>query len=79
MSRYYSPTRQLSICPRCKQRVLDHTAYGESQIYRSMHRLCFPCWEAEDREIDERGGNDLPDTLAAYGPPNDYSLEDDRS
>lgn len=60
------------ICPRCKQRVLDRRSYGESAIYRSMHRLCMPCWDAEDREITEKGRNDLPETLAAYGPANDY-------
>lgn len=68
----YKPTHQFSICPRCKQRVLDPRSYGESGIYRSSHRLCMPCWDEEDREIEEKGGNDLPDTLAAYGPPNDY-------
>lgn len=42
----------LSICPRCKQRVLNHNDYGESAIYKSMHRLCVPCWHDEDAEID---------------------------
>lgn len=68
----YRPTAQLSICPRCKQRVLDMNSYGESAIYRSQHRLCIPCWDDEDREIIAKGRNDLPETLAAYGPPNDY-------
>lgn len=69
--------RALAVCPRCKKRVLDHDSYGESGIYRSMHRLCMPCWEAEDAEIDEAGTNDLPGTLATYGPPNDYPERDD--
>jgi hypothetical protein len=60
------------ICPRCKQRVLDRDNYGESAIYRSRHRLCVPCWHAEDAEIEEKGGNDLPETLKSYGPENDY-------
>jgi hypothetical protein len=47
-------------------------SYGESQLYRSFHRLCFPCWDDEAAEIDRRGGNNLPDTLASYGPPNDF-------
>lgn len=72
----YKPTRQLSICPRCKKRALDHDSYGESGIYRSNHRLCVPCWEAENAEIDERGTNNLPETLASYGRPNDYSESD---
>lgn len=62
----------LSICPRCKRRVLDHDSYGESAIYRSQHRLCNPCWDAEKDEIDHVGTNDLPATLAGYGPPNDW-------
>lgn len=64
--------KRLSVCPRCKQRVLDHDSYGESGIYRSMHRLCFPCWEEESQEIDAKGTNDLPETLASYGAPNDF-------
>lgn len=59
-------------CPRCKQRTLDPTDYGESAIYRSRHRLCVPCWHAEDAEIEEKGGNDLPETLASYGDENDF-------
>lgn len=64
--------RAFSTCPRCKRRVLDHGNYGESGIYRSMHRLCVPCFEDEDREIEAAGTNNLPETLAKYGPANDY-------
>lgn len=60
------------ICPRCKQRVLNPSDYGESAIYRSRHRLCLSCWFAEDAEIDRAGGNDLPVTLVTYGLQNDY-------
>jgi glutaredoxin-related protein len=59
-------------CPRCKRFINLRDSYGESQIYRSQHRLCFPCWDAEDAEIDVAGTNDLPETLAKYGPPNDF-------
>lgn len=62
--------KRLSVCPRCKERVLDHDSYGESGIYHSMHRLCMPCWDKEWGEINEKGTNDLPETLEAYGPPN---------
>ena len=62
----------LSICPRCKLRVLDHSDYGESAIYGSMHRLCVPCFLDEDAEIDREGTNNLPKTLKSYGAPNDY-------
>jgi hypothetical protein len=62
----------LLVCPRCKQRVLDRGSYGESAIYGSQHRLCNPCWDNEQSEIDREGTNDLPTTLMRYGPPNDY-------
>lgn len=64
--------KALSICPRCKRRVLDHSNYGECALYRSKHRLCVSCWHAEEAEIDREGTNDLPATLASYGPANDY-------
>jgi hypothetical protein len=67
-----SADKRLSICPRCKQRRLDHNSYGESAIYRSRHRLCMPCFDDEDKEIDRAGTNDLQATLASYGPENDY-------
>ncbi|ASY56453.1 hypothetical protein [Sinorhizobium sp. CCBAU 05631] len=60
------------ICPRCKQRVLNPNSYGESSIYRSRHRLCMPCWDAEHEEIEREGTNNLPETLKSYGPENDY-------
>lgn len=60
------------ICPRCKQRVNLMDIYGESGIYQSYHRLCLPCWDDEAAEIDRRGTNNLPDTLASYGPANDF-------
>lgn len=65
--------KALAICPRCKQRALDPDNYGESAIYRSQHRLCNPCWDIEKGEIDREGTNDLPVTLAGYGPPNDWA------
>ena len=63
--------RRLRICPRCNKRCLGDD-YGESGIYRSRHRLCMTCWDAEAAEIDREGTNDLPDTLKSYGPENDY-------
>ena len=66
--------RQLArlTCPRCKQPFLNRSDYGESALYRSMHRLCVPCFYAEDAEIEREGTNDLPETLRSYGPDNDY-------
>lgn len=63
----------LLICPRCKQRCLDRNSYGESGIYRSRHRLCVPCWHAENDECDREGTNNLPETLKSYGPENDVA------
>lgn len=59
-------------CPRCKTYKLNQNSYGESQIYRSKHRLCMPCWDDEDAEVERKGTNNLPETLNAYGPENDY-------
>lgn len=66
------PRNRLAICPRCKPRRLDHNNYGESGIYRSRHRLCLSCFDDEDKEIEQAGTNDLPETLASYGAENDY-------
>jgi len=60
------------ICPRCKRNVNLMNSYGESQLYRSYHRICMGCWNAEADEIDRCGSNNLPETLASYGPPNDF-------
>ncbi|QIG70738.1 hypothetical protein EVB91_187 [Rhizobium phage RHph_I1_18] len=62
----------LEKCPRCKQNVLNRSDCGESGLYRSQHLICEPCFHAEFDEIDEKGTNDLPETLAGYGPPNDF-------
>lgn len=62
--------KNLCICPRCKRRSLDMTDCGESGIYQSAHLICSNCWGDEFEEIDLSGTNDLPDTLAKYGPAN---------
>jgi hypothetical protein len=67
----------LLICPRCKERSLDPRSYGESALYRSQHRLCVPCFHAEDAEIEREGTNNLPERLKAYGPENDYEHDVD--
>jgi hypothetical protein len=59
-------------CARCKKHFHNARSSGESGLYGSNHVLCEPCFFDEDAEIDERGTNDLPDTLAKYGPENDY-------
>lgn len=69
---YLASRETRSVCPRCKQRCLDRRSYGESAIYRSRHRICMPCFEDEDAQIERDGTNNLPETLAKYGPENDY-------
>lgn len=59
-------------CARCKQYFGNARSSGESALYRSRHVLCEPCFFDEDAEIEERGTNNLPDTLAKYGMENDY-------
>lgn len=58
------------VCARCRKNILQGETTGESSIYQSNHILCEPCFFAEDAEIEERGTNDLPDTLNKYGPSN---------
>ena len=55
-------------CPRCTLWIADGKTTGESGIYGShdVLDLCEPCFFAEEDEIEERGTNDLPDTLSAY-------------
>lgn len=60
----------MKLCPRCKKYTLNERDNGESSLYMSNHLLCVPCFFEEDAEIEERGGNNLPDTLRSYGPSN---------
>ncbi len=55
-------------CPRCCERIYDGQTTGESGIYKShgVSLLCEACFFDEEREVDEKGRNDLPDTLARY-------------
>ncbi|MGR3480704.1 hypothetical protein [Salipiger marinus] len=60
-------------CPRCKQQTLDVNRFeGESDIYGSRHLICESCYYEEQDEIEREETNDLPETLASYGPPNDF-------
>lgn len=56
----------MDYCPRCMTRISG--ARGESAIYQShdIPDLCERCFFDEDAEIEERGTNDLPDTLQRY-------------
>ena len=63
----------LSRCPRYRRLCLDKTDCSESSLYRSHHLICNQCFDNEDDEIEAKGTNDLPDTLATYGPRNDYN------
>lgn len=66
----------LQMCPRCRKRVLDLADYGESGLYKSRHLIYNPCFEDEDAEMETKGTNNIPETLASYGPPNDFSETD---
>lgn len=59
------------ICARCKQTFIGARSSGQSALYGARHILCEPCFFDEDEQIDERGTNNLPDTLERYGEPND--------
>lgn len=57
------------ICARCRCSLHDSASRGESGIYDPHGEpidLCEPCFFDEDAEIERKGGNDLPDTLARY-------------
>lgn len=55
-------------CPRCCLNIPEGACVGESGIYLShdITDLCEKCFHAEDREIDEAGTNNLPETLKRY-------------
>jgi hypothetical protein len=55
-------------CVRCRQDLTHVTATGEPAIYQTPrnYTLCEPCFFDEDMEIEKKGGNNLPDTLATY-------------
>jgi hypothetical protein len=59
--------RPVRFCVRCRGRIREGDAEGESGIYspgRSF-RLCEPCFFAEDDEIEVEGNN-LPDRIKQY-------------
>lgn len=55
-------------CPRCMSLIPRGSGRGSSSIYQShdIPDLCEPCFFDEEAEIDERGTNNLPDTLGRY-------------
>jgi hypothetical protein len=55
-------------CLRCGGWRGPRTSSGQSGIYQShdIPDLCEPCFFDEDAEIEEKGHNDLPETLAKY-------------
>lgn len=61
----------LKKCPRCKNNTLNVKDCGESGLYRSRHLICVPCFHDEYKEIEEKGTNNLPETLAHYGAENE--------
>ena len=59
------PTKK---CARCGKWIRDGETTGESGLYSPSraYLLCEPCWLDEEVEQEERGTNNLPDTLAKY-------------
>lgn len=55
-------------CPRCMSLIQRGSGRGESQLYQShdIPDLCEPCFFDEEAEVEERGTNNLPDTLERY-------------
>jgi hypothetical protein len=55
-------------CVRCQCSIVNAKELGSPSIYGSPDEwdLCGPCFHDEDREIEERGTNDLPDVFEAY-------------
>lgn len=57
-------------CARCRKQLSRGETTGESALYfpnsKKGFTLCEPCFFSEDKEIEEKGTNDIPDTLAKY-------------
>lgn len=55
-------------CPRCCGWRGSRSSSGQSGLYGShdIPDLCEPCFFDEEAETEERGTNNLPDTLARY-------------
>lgn len=55
-------------CPRCSGWRGSRNSSGQSGLYGShdIPDLCEPCFFDEEAETEERGTNNLPDTLARY-------------
>ena len=55
-------------CPRCCQPIYEGQTTGISGIYKShgVRDLCEPCFLDEDRQIEDTGTNNLPETLLTY-------------
>lgn len=60
----------IPFCARCDRYLRDSDPIGESAIYNPGPNngidLCVPCFFLEETEIEQRGTNVLPDTLAEY-------------
>lgn len=56
------------MCARCRIRLRWEDCQGESGLYSPNRSfiLCEPCFDEEDREIDVRGMNDLPERIEEY-------------
>jgi hypothetical protein len=61
--------RYRDICVGCGCNLTHATELGESGIYNPDgpgFDLCMPCWNDEERLVDESGTNFQPDKLSQY-------------
>jgi hypothetical protein len=58
----------MTMCARCRIKLRREDCQGESGVYspNRAFTLCEPCFEEEDREIDMRGMNELPERIEEY-------------
>lgn len=57
-----------SFCACCKKEINYGEPDAESALYSPFEKfiLCEPCFFDEDKEIEEKGRNDIPERLAKY-------------
>lgn len=55
-------------CANCRKDLSTVDCTGESGIYSPNRpfELCEPCWNDEDKMIDETGTNDHPELIEKY-------------
>ncbi len=62
------PHQEFKTCPRCCGWRGSRNSSGQSGLYGShdIPDLCEPCFFDEEAETEEKGTNNLPETLERY-------------